>query len=97
MVRCGTMEKDCMASHGASFILKDRMHDQSDPYQLWLCNICGLIAVHDKYTDKVYCRPCDASDVSLMKTPYSTKLLFQNLLGMNVGTRILTDEFEKKE
>ena len=91
-----TMEKDCMASLGASFMTNDRLHAQSDPYEQWICNICGLPAVHNKYTDQVYCNVCDASDAPNIKIPYATKLLFQTLLGMNVATRILPIDRDEK-
>ena len=55
------------------------------------CKKCGLIA---SYNDKLhihYCRVCD-NRVSFdnVKIPYACKLMFQELITMNVAPRIIT-------
>lgn len=42
-LRLGVQERDNLLTMGASYILKDRF-DQSDPYSLWVCDVCGLQA-----------------------------------------------------
>jgi DNA-directed RNA polymerase beta subunit len=42
-LRWGVQERDNLLTMGASYILKDRC-DQSDPYTLWVCDVCGLQA-----------------------------------------------------
>ena len=36
-LRFGEMERDCMMSHGASIFLKDRLIDQSDSFNIFVC------------------------------------------------------------
>jgi DNA-directed RNA polymerase II subunit RPB2 len=90
-LRYGEMERDCMCSHGASRFNKERLYDASDAYNVNICKKCGLIA---SYNDKLhihYCRVCN-NRVSFdnVKIPYACKLMFQELITMNVAPRIIT-------
>ena len=92
-LKFGEMEKDAMVSHGASAFTKSRMYDVSDKYSVHVCNKCGLLA---SYNDKVnihLCRTCDnRTDFSYVQIPYSCKLLFQELMTMNVVPRMITEK-----
>ena len=92
-LKFGEMEKDAMVSHGASAFTKSRMYDVSDKYSVHICNKCGLLA---SYNDKVnihLCRTCDnRTDFSYVQIPYSCKLLFQELMTMNVVPRMITEK-----
>ena len=92
-LKFGEMEKDAMVSHGASSFTKSRMYDVSDKYSVHICNKCGLVA---SYNDKVnihLCRTCDnRTDFSYVQIPYSCKLLFQELMTMNVVPRMITEK-----
>ena len=86
------MERDQIASCGAAYFLKDRLFDQSDHYKMWVCDDCGLPAlVHAKGIRKE-CTVCEHDKVSLVALPYGSKLLMQELLAMNVATRIVITE-----
>ena len=91
-LRFGEMERDCMASHGATRFMRGRMYDSSDKYSVFVCKKCGHIA---SYNDKMHihhCRMCDNRvDFSYVEIPYACKLLFQELNTMNVAPRIMTD------
>ena len=80
-LRFGEMERDCMISHGASIVLKERMHDLSDPYKVRVCK-CGSM-VHFKDDP---CAICGSDENRLIALPYSSKLLVQDLnaLGLKV-------------
>ena len=81
-----------MAGQGAAYALKDRMMDQSDKYSCFVCRVCGLIAQFDKYIGSAKCKPCDTNDVVRIAMPYATKLLYQELIAVNIVPRILFDE-----
>ena len=90
-LRIGEMEKDCMASHGADSTIRERMYDASDRYSVHICNRCGLIACFNEELQKHHCRTCDnRTDFSYVEIPYAFKLGMQELLTMNIATRILT-------
>ena len=92
-LRFGEMERDCMVSHGASRFTRGRLYDASDKYSVHVCNKCGLIAA---YNDEVHihlCKVCNnRSDFSYTEIPYACKLLFQELITMNVVPRIITNK-----
>ena len=90
-LRFGEMERDCMVSHGASRFTKDRLYHASDAFHVNVCKSCGMIA---SYNDKVHvhhCRTCDNRiDFDYVELPYACKLLFKELITMNVAPRIMT-------
>lgn len=91
-LRFGEMERDAMVSHGASRFTRGRMYDASDKYQVYVCKRCGLIA---SYNDKMHihrCRTCDnRTDFAYVEIPYACKLLFQELITMNIAPRLVTN------
>ena len=92
-LRFGEMERDCMISHGASRFTKGRVYDASDKFEVHACCKCGMIAAFNDKTHIHYCRTCDNRiDFARVKLPYSAKLLFQELITMNVAPRLITKE-----
>ena len=92
-LRFGEMERDCMISHGASRFTKGRVYDASDKFEVHACCKCGMIAAFNDKTHIHYCRTCDNRiDFARVQLPYSCKLLFQELITMNVAPRLLTKE-----
>ena len=92
-LKFGEMEKDAMVSHGASAFTKSRMYDVSDKYSVHVCNKCGLIAAYNNKVNIHICRTCDnRTDFSYVQIPYSCKLLFQELMTMNVVPRMIAEK-----
>ena len=90
-LRYGEMEKDAMVAHGASSFNKGRLLDASDNYETYVCKKCGLFAVFNDKEHIHVCKTCEnKTDFSKVKIPYSCKLLFQELITMNIAPRILT-------
>jgi len=91
-LRFGEMERDCMVSHGASTFTKGRIYDASDKFQVHVCKQCGMIAAYNNQRHIHICRVCEnRTDFALVRLPYSCKLLFQELITMNIAPRILTE------
>ena len=92
-LRFGEMERDCLISHGATEFLRDRLLDNSDPSLLTVCGKCGLLAQPAARETTVrhreaYCHTCKTGEwVRDMQTPYSFRLLLQELQVMSVGVR----------
>jgi hypothetical protein len=77
------MERDCMIAHGASRFLKERLFDCSDPYQIIVCNQCGMITA-----SQTECLACKQDKVTTCNMPYAAKLLCQELLAMGIKVAI---------
>lgn len=78
-LRFGEMEKDAMISHGVSKFLNERLFDLSDRFQILVCKNCGFIPNNENR-----CYNCDSTQIHLMNLPYACKLLFQELMAMNI-------------
>eukprot|EP00668_Euglena_longa_P033150 GGOE01042677.1.p1 GENE.GGOE01042677.1~~GGOE01042677.1.p1 ORF type:complete len:1135 (-),score=406.12 GGOE01042677.1:113-3463(-) len=82
-LRLGEMERDCLIGHGASNLLKERLLHSSDEFNTDVCKACGLIGYSG------WCQYCKSRrDVVSIKMPYACKLLFQELMAMNIVPRL---------
>lgn len=92
------MERDAILSHGMALYLKEKLMDTSDAYSTFVCDICGLFAQrmnrknnqsHSTSRDVYFCPACkNYTEISKIMIPYSCKLLFQELMAMNIAPRI---------
>ncbi|XP_064484675.1 DNA-directed RNA polymerase III subunit RPC2-like [Ornithodoros turicata] len=82
-LRLGEMERDCLIGHGASMLLLERLMLSSDACDVDVCNSCGLLG-YSRWCH--YCR--SSSNIASIKIPYACKLLFQELLSMNIVPRL---------
>ena len=90
-LRYGEMERDCMCSHGASRFNKGRIYDASDAFRVHVCKRCGLIAAFNDEVHIHHCKTCDNRiDFDYVELPYACKLMFQELITMNIAPRIMT-------
>jgi len=88
-LRFGEMERDCLIAYGASMVLKDRLLDEADKTEIYVCEKCGLIAFYDakqrKYTCKV---DGDQARISTVVVAYAFKLLLQEMMSLNIAPRL---------
>jgi len=85
------MERDSLIAHGASSFLKEKLFLLSDKYKMPVCNKCGLIG----HPNKLECKACQGK-LYMVDVPYACKLLFQELLAMNIAPRVRVSEYQKK-
>ncbi|CAB4253644.1 similar to Saccharomyces cerevisiae YOR207C RET1 Second-largest subunit of RNA polymerase III [Maudiozyma barnettii] len=86
-LRLGEMERDCVIAYGASQLLLERLMISSDAFEVDVCNSCGLMGYSG------WCTTCkSAENVIKMSIPYAAKLLFQELLSMNIAPRLKLDD-----
>lgn len=85
--KTGEMERDAMASHGASATLQERMRDVADLYETAMCANCGKFAVVNPHENTVTCRMCDDKAVPVrVKIPFSLKQTIQTVGGLQIDT-----------
>lgn len=96
--RFGEMERDVAISHGVAAFLKERMNECSDKANFHVCDKCGLIASKMKNSNSFACYACNNyTDISLIAMPYAAKLLFQELMAINIAPRIRTGKLEEDD
>ena len=89
-LRFGEMERDCMVSHGAARFTKDRLYHSSDSFEVHVCGKCGLMAIFNEEKKIHHCKTCnDHIDFHRVQIPYACKLLFQELITMNIAPRMI--------
>jgi len=83
-LRLGEMERDCVVAYGASQLLLERLMLSSDVFDVQVCRRCGLLAGINNW-----CPLCESTEtLEDMKLPYAAKLLFQELMAMNIAPRL---------
>ncbi|KAM4113443.1 hypothetical protein ACJW30_05G221000 [Castanea mollissima] len=88
-LRVGEMERDCLIAYGASMLIFERLMISSDPFEVQVCRICGLLGYYNHHLKTGICSSCKKRDgMSTMKLPYACKLLIQELQSMNIVPRL---------
>ena len=87
-LRLGEMEKDTFVAHGASLLLKERF--DADRTVVPVCEECGMIAVHDKFKNKLYCPICgDSVEINFIEISYAFKLLLDELKSLTIHPKLV--------
>jgi len=92
-LRFGEMERDCMISHGSANVLREKLFVVSDGYMTHICEDCGMIAVANLDSNRFMCpngATCKNSNIYMIEIPYAAKLLFQELMAMQIAPRLMT-------
>ncbi|KAF4400699.1 hypothetical protein G4B88_001254 [Cannabis sativa] len=88
-LRVGEMERDCLIAYGASMLIFERLMISSDPFEVQVCRVCGLLGYYNHKLKQGICSSCKNGDnISTMKLPYACKLLLQELQSMNIVPRL---------
>jgi DNA-directed RNA polymerase II subunit RPB2 len=70
--------------HGVSRFLKERMFDCSDPFTVSLCRKCRAFSDYENC-----CYRCNTDNVVQVNMPYSSKLLFQELISVGIKPEMI--------
>ena len=65
-----------MIGHGAAMALKERLLDESDKVQEYVCAHCGMIAMLDRKSNSTRCLACGSeTDIYPVEMSYAFKLV----------------------
>ncbi|MEM4269681.1 MAG: hypothetical protein QW223_06120, partial [Candidatus Caldarchaeum sp.] len=92
-LKFGEMERDCLIAYGASYLLLDRLLEQSDKYTAYFCEKCGLPCYYDLKQERFVC-PVDGKDarVKAVSLSYAFYLLLNEMMSMGIHPRIILEE-----
>jgi DNA-directed RNA polymerase II subunit RPB2 len=91
-LRIGEMERDVLLGHGIAQFAKECMMEKSDKYKWAVCRHCGTVAKFSASKFIAECTGCKKQDIAVVQTPYSFKLLIQEMEGMGIQMRLSTQE-----
>ena len=88
-LRFGEMERDCLIAHGASMVIKDRLLDESDGWELYVCAESGHVAYWD-WRKRCYVSPIhgEKAEVFPVSTSFAFKLLLDEMKSLGVAMRL---------
>ncbi len=96
-LRIGEMEKDVIISHGAGHFIMEKFRDDSDGFDIYVCNTCGTRPVVNERTNLIICNACRKSglnpQISKARSTWSSRLFFDELESMNVGVKLTVEPF----
>ncbi len=96
-LRIGEMEKDVIITHGASRFLMEKLRDDSDPFDIYICRTCGKTPIVNEIKGLYKCNNCNhmglTPDIVKIPSTWSSKLFFQELESMNVGVAFEVEPF----
>jgi len=95
-LRIGEMETWVLVSHGSSHFLMEKIRDDSDGYDLYICRNCGKMPVVNEDKRIYRCQDCMAKgiepEIFKVRSSWASKLFLQELETCNVGVALGLDK-----
>jgi hypothetical protein len=71
--------------------------EKSDKYRWGFCRHCGVLSKYTPKRDLIECLNCGLQDISVIETPYSFKLLIQEMESLGIQIRLTDEELPDEE
>lgn len=99
-LRIGEMERDCFASHGAAYNLKECLFEKSDAHQTHMCKKCGLLGDAPPQSGTLetgWCHACaTGKHIAPLSIPFAFQLAIQEMQGLHISTRLRPQKEKEK-
>lgn len=87
-LRISELQRDVLFSHGAARFFTEKFFEDSDDFEIYFCR-CGARAIVNHHVQIYRCLECkDNADIYAIYSSWSSKITFQELGGMHIGTTI---------
>lgn len=84
-IKIGEMEKNSKYIHGTMGSLYEKLFNDSDGCELYICAVCGKKAVVNKKSSLYYCKRCeDNADIRVVDSSWSSNLFIGECESMGV-------------
>ncbi len=87
-LKFGEMERDALVGYGASLLLKERMLDQSDKADIWICKECGDVGYYDNIKNLPVCPLDSSNNLEKVEISYAFKLLLDEIKSLHILPRV---------
>ena len=94
-LRIGEMETNAIIGHGLGSFLKESMMERSDKFNISIENENGTIAINTRDNLLSTFKDSENLDFTNIETPYSFKLLLQEIEGLSIKTS-LSNEYNQE-
>ena len=82
------MSKDCLLAHGCMFTFKNKFHDNSDGYTLYVCRQCGKSAIYNVEKSIYSCLICkNKTEIVAIATSWMSHIFNQQLNASHINTK----------
>ncbi len=87
-LKFGEMERDALVGYGASLLLKERMLDQSDKAEVWICKDCGDVGYYDHIKNVPVCPADSGNNLEKVEISYAFKLLLDEIKSLHILPKV---------
>lgn len=99
-LRIGEMEIWTMATHGSGHAIMEKMRDDSDGYDMYVCANCGKLPVVNEEQKIFRCNVCQMNkrepNIQKIRSTWSSKLLMQEIESTGINVELELKKYQNE-